>query len=71
MFPGFQTQILHPRNIRNPIRFPDLSNYYDSTFLTSTKMTADTIWYYFRKNLFNNDKLQLDEVSYSNTPSFV
>ena len=29
-------------------------------------MTADMIWSYDQTNLFNDDKLQLDEASYSN-----
>ena len=31
-FPGFQTRIFDPRNVRNPIRFTDLSNKYVSIF---------------------------------------
>ena len=35
-FWGFKLKIFYPRNVRNPIRFPDLSNKYVSIFLTST-----------------------------------
>ena len=35
-FRGFKIEIFDPRNVRNPIRFPDLSNEYISIFLTST-----------------------------------
>ena len=34
-------------------------------------MTADTIRSYVQTHLFTDDELQLDEVSYSNNPSFV
>ena len=71
MFPGFQTRIFDPRNVRDPIRSPNLSNEYISIFLTSTYVTADAIRSYAQTNLFTKDELQLDEASYSNTPSFV
>ena len=36
-------------------------------FLMSTKMTANTIWYYVQTNFLRDNELQLDESSYSNT----
>ena len=39
--------------------------------LTSTQMTADTIRSSVQTNWFADNELQLDEASYSNTPSFV
>ena len=62
-FQSFKLKIFYPRNSRNPIRFPALS--------TSTQMTDNTIRSYVQTNLFTDDKLLLDEASYSNTPSFV
>ena len=63
---GLKLEICDPRNVREPICFPNLSNEYVSIFLLSTQLTANTIRYYVWSKLFTDDELKIDEASYSN-----
>ena len=66
-FRGFKFEYLIHARIAIQFLFPYFSNKYVSIFLTSTYVTADTIWSYIQRNLFTDDELQVDKASYSNT----